>query len=430
MDVLEGFRKLPDKSIDMIMTSPPYWSLRDYGKATDSIWGGDPICKHIFKKKAISKRSNGGTKSSQVKMHQNGVASFCHTSRFCIKCGAWKGQLGLEPSIDLFIEHLLSLFDQAQRVLKDSGTCWVNLGDTYYTKSGNSYLKDNISSNNRIKDTGLDRANVLRANGELKPKCLSLVPFRFALGMVNRGWILRNVIIWRKPNCVPASVQDRFTVDFEYLFLFSKSRKYYFEKQYEPMKDSSIKRSKYSHNSHPNSPYKSQCDGKDMHKFASSFGRNKRCIWTICPQPLKEAHFAVFPEKLCETPINAGCPKKVCKKCGMPKLIINSGGSPTAFNVRVRDAKNRRFKYFDRKASKDELSKSTSDFYTSELKRKIVFQCQCNAGYKPGIVLDPFMGAGTTALVAKKLGCDYLGFELNPAYIKIAQKRLRKNSTV
>ena len=414
LHVLDGFHKLPDKSIDMIMTSPPYWSMRDYGKSTDSIWGGDPNCKHVFRKKDISKRSTGGSKSSQVKMHQDGVASFHHTSRFCCKCGAWKGQLGLEPTIELFIEHLVNVFDEGRRVLKDTGTCWVNLGDTYYRQSCSQKEAGKRGSDNR-------------ANEGLKPKCLSLIPFRFALAMIERGWVLRNVIIWHKPNCVPSSAQDRFTVDFDYLFLFSKSPKYYFEKQLEKQKTKPFKPRLSKHKAWDNDRFLERGKGKNSIMKYNPQGRNKRCVWAICSQPLKEAHFAVFPEELCKIPIKAGCPKQVCKKCGMPKLVITTGGNPVAFNVRVRDAKNKKIEYIDRKASKKELEALRPSIDVSEKKQRAIFQCGCHAGYKPGVVLDPFTGSGTTALVAEKTGCDYLGFELNPEYLEIARNRLKQD---
>lgn len=427
LDVLKGLRKLPDESIDMVLTSPPYWSLRDYGKSTDVIWGGDPKCKHKFADKVTLKKTSGESKTALVPKNK-GIRAFTYTSKFCNKCGAWKGQLGLEPTIDLFIEHLVQIFDEVYRVLKKTGTCWVNFGDTYYTKSGNCYSKDNISSKDHIKATGLHKTHQLRGNGELPPKSLSLIPFRFALAMTKRGWTIRNVIIWHKPNCLPASAKDRFTVDFEYLFFFSKQKKYYFEKQLEPLQKASIKRSKYPHNSHPDSPYKKQCDGADMKRFVNLQGRNKRCVWKIAPKPLREAHFAVFPETLCEVPIKAGCPKEVCKKCGMPRLVLNSNYNPDAFNIRVRDAKNNKIKHTDRKASKKETD-GYKEGYVSKKISKNILGCNCNAGYKPGIVLDPFMGSGTTGLVAKKLGRNYIGFELNPKYIKIAKKRLKQSKT-
>ena len=187
-----------------------------------------------------------------------------------------------------------------------------------------------------------------------KAKSLCLIPQRFTIEMVNRGWILRNTIIWHKKNCMPSSVKDRFTVDFEYIFLFSKKQKYYFEQQTEPISLSSKKRASYGWNGN-----EVEGIGRNQPQSIETMGdrwcpsqRNKRTVWTINPKGFKEAHFAVYPEKLCETPIKAGCPKD-------------------------------------------------------------------------GIVLDPFFGSGTTGVVALKQSKNFIGIELNPEYIKIANKRLK-----
>ena len=123
--------------------------------------------------------------------------------------------------------------------------------------------------------------------------------------------------------------------------------------------------------------------------------------WSIASRPFRGAHFAVFPEQLIEQPILAGCPSHVCKKCGMPKLQRVEAPKPSAFNIRVRDVKKGRI--------------------------KTIFECKCNAGFAPGVVLDPFMGSGTTAVVARRFGRNFLGIELNPDYVRIAKKRLKKN---
>lgn len=359
LHALEGLRKLPSNSIDMVLTSPPYWNLRNYGKHTDVIWGGKPKCKHKFGDKITLDRKRGEQKKANVGNSKKGRGAFTSTSQFCQKCKAWKGQLGLEPTIDLFINHLTEIFDEVHRVVKKTGTCWVNLGDTYYKPS----VKRNTSILPSLK------------KNKLTSKSLSLIPFRFALAMINRGWILRNVIIWHKPNAIPASVKDRFTVDFEYLLFFSQSKKYYFEQQFEPIK-SSLKRGKCPNRHLPGSLCKQHSDIVNMHRHINPSSRNKRCVWSISTKPCKEAHFATFPQDLCNIPINAGCPKEVCRNCGMPK-------GPG---------------------------------------------CKCNAGFTPGIIIDPFMGSGTTAIAAQNMGRDYIGFELNSDYIKIAKKRIREAS--
>ncbi|MFR9591829.1 MAG: site-specific DNA-methyltransferase [Rikenellaceae bacterium] len=269
IDALSGLRSLPDNAIDCIVTSPPYFQMRDYG-IVDVEWGD-----------------------------------------------GWSGQLGQEPTRELFVAHLIEIFDECRRVLKPSGTLWVNLADSYHNKS------------------------------------LCNIPNKFADEMIGAGWILRNEIIWHKPSCIPSGATDRFTTDYEKLFFFTKSQKYAFNQQFEPYAKSTIKRYEYPMSGNgKNGIYKeisgAPCD-KMMHNNPK--GRNMRAVWKIPFEGSKEGHFAMFPTKLVETPILAGSPED-------------------------------------------------------------------------GTVLDPFMGGGTTAIVAKRTGRNYIGFELNPEYIEIAERRV------
>lgn len=354
LDCRVGLRQLESDSIDCVVTSPPYWALRDY-KTEPLIWGGNEKCEHEWGD-GISKPINlqAGNPEFQRPWREEGSNKNSTTGHFCINCGAWRGSLGLEPDFNLYLKHLCDIFDEVKRVLKPTGTCWVVLGDTY-GGSGNASGHTNETTNlgYNTSEMGASKGNQKTTKGLEKSLCQ--IPSRFAIEMSNRGWILRNEIIWYKPNCMPSSVKDRFTVDFEKVFFFVKSRKYYFEQQFEPMAEASAERYKYEFyqtgkladkNRHPSG----RCDAPGMKKFNGK--RNKRCVWEIKPQPFAEAHFAVFPESLIEPMIKAGCPKK-------------------------------------------------------------------------GIVLDPFIGAGTTAKVAKHMLRDFIGFELNPEYVgKIARKRI------
>jgi len=364
-DALTKLKELPEKSINMCMTSPPYWALRDYGV---------------------------------------------------------DGQLGLEPTFNLYMKHLCDIFDEVKRVLRDDGTCWVNIGDTYY--GGGTGQDKSMKNGKYVKANFKAIANALNArdkNYNYPSKCLCMIPQRFAIEMVNRGWILRNVIIWHKPNCMPSSVKDRFTVDFEYLFFFSKKKKYYFETIYEPLAESSLNDARLDKG-------REEHIGKSVEGIygcnattINSKGRNKRAVWQICLKPFKEAHFAVYPEELCETPIKAGCPKFVCNKCGKPRIKIfkdngltiagHGGGSPKSFEY------------------KKQLGLSNSSSLLTGTKKKYVedglTKCNCNAGFSGGIVLDPFFGSGTTGIVALKQNKKFIGIELNPEYIKIAEARIK-----
>lgn len=286
---LYGLKKLPDNSIDCCITSPPYWGLRDYG-------------------------------------HEE--------------------QLGSEAHFKDFVNNLCNVFDEVKRVLKDTGTCFVNLGDTYNgNKTGNTSNKG--YGENTVIDT------FKKEKTELPNKSLCMIPERFAIEMVDRGWTLRNQIIWHKPNQMPSSATDRFTVDFEKIFFFVKKPiDYYFEHQLEP------------YESKPQPPInknKQNCNnGMSTDRFSagerdyySKGGRNTRTVWSINTEPNSEAHFATYPQRLVERMIKAGCPEN-------------------------------------------------------------------------GIVLDPFFGSGTTGIYARKSNRNFIGIELNPDYIKIAENRLQK----
>jgi len=246
-DSLKQLKTLPEKSINMCMTSPPYWALRDYGV---------------------------------------------------------KGQLGLEPTFNEYINKLCDIFDEVKRVLKDDGTLWVNIGDIYASGGGKATEQSFCRNNGKTQDHPDNPAkSKLRSS---MAKCLLSIPARFQLEMINRGWILRNVIIWHKNSCMPQSVKDRFTVDFEYIFFFSKKKKYYFKQQLEPTKTKDKLVRDRDTTRLNNTPGRSRMAGLKTNNYDF---KNKRTTWTINPRPFKEAHFAVYPEELCETPIDAGCPE-------------------------------------------------------------------------------------------------------------------------
>ena len=356
-DCLSVLRTLSSGSVDMVVTSPPYWALRDYGVA---------------------------------------------------------GQLGLEKTFDEYISRLCDIFDEIKRVLKENGSCWVNLGDTYSTQSG--AMRDGKFGPKQTNNQAF-----IQPKTDMPDKCLLQIPSRFAIEMCKRGWTLRNEIIWRKPNCMPHSVKDRFTVDFEKIFFFVKNKKYYFEQQLE---DADAHENKYRQNIRSGKAYDAKYEGykKNFPIPRSDGKRNKRCVWSVTTKPFKDAHFAVFPEALVETPIKAGCPEFVCSKCGKPRIKlfkrvdIDHALSETKYNVSTSTA--------GRLAQKRQAYREAGLEGPPSPEFVGYSDCGCKAEFKPGIVLDPFMGSGTTAAAARKLSRDYLGIELNPAYIEIAERRI------
>jgi site-specific DNA-methyltransferase (adenine-specific) len=430
---LNWLKNIDNESIDCVVTSPPYWALRDY-QTEPEIWDGDKNCEHEWGSKIITLTHKSGEKNpGKESWYKDKGASNDKGNQFCSKCNAWKGSLGLEPTFDLYVKHLCDIFDEVKRVLKKEGTCWVVIGDSYFGGGGKAV--EQSSKRQSAINTGAypDYSPNSKLRSQMG-KSLCLIPFRFAIEMTNRGWILRNTIIWHKPNCMPASVKDRFTVDFEYVYFFVKSKKYWFEQQFEKYMEPLNRWGgpKIRNSSHKyievGEPQLGKFGATSMFRKGRPVrpveqGRNKRCVWTISTQPFPEAHFAVYPEKLIIPMIEAGCPKYVCKKCGKAKVKIIDNTE----RVNTRPGNN----VCNKKSGKDidpnkELHKSDLSKYRQQIKYKELgySDCGCNADFESGIVLDPFMGSGTTGLVAKKLGRNFIGIELNPNYVEIANKRI------
>lgn len=399
---------LPDKSINCVITSPPYYALRKYD-IPDVVWDGDDNCDHewevrVAEKTMVTFAPSGSTRKKLECIDDEGRANLPPldlTSATCIKCGAWKGQLGCEPHYDDFVRHLCDIFDEVKRVLRDDGIIFVNISDSYGGSGGDSGKKPGTLR--RGKSQGIDTRPVgmggmgAPPSQKFTPKSLLGIPERFMLEMLNRGWILRNKIIWHKPNTLPHSVRDRFTVDWEPIFFFAKKKDYFFDQQFEPYGgDLGLRDGKY------------QKEG--LH--SPTLGRNKRCVWKIPTRGVKEAHFAIFPDDLVRPMILAGVPEFICKKCGKPReKIYNSeylGNYDTKVNKPRPDPRDPR-----------EFKEKNMGKY----KKKLIelSDCGCDAGWIAGSVLDPFSGSGTTIRVAEKLGRRGFGCDLG--YAELSQER-------
>ncbi len=403
---LEVLKELPDESVDCVMTSPPYWGLRTY-KTEPIIWGNGH-CEHEWITDEFKQHAGrGDCQSSKKYSDQEPVPDMILKRDFCLKCHAWKGELGLEPTIELYIEHLMLIFTEVKRVLKKAGTCWVNIDDSYSGSGG----------------TGNQFGQIEKGIGIVRPvqnnpaKSLCLIPERFCLAMVNSGWILRNRIAWFKPNPMPESVKDRFTTCWEYVYFFTKSRKYWFEQQFEKADYDGL-------------PERKLYDAKwglenDQQAFKVMNGsRNKRDHWEITTEPYPDAHFATYPEKLCETPILSGCPSMICSKCGKIREKLYKKGftdhnGDTQTQYPIGSSANRL-------ALLRQASRENGSEYFNNTQFLGYSDCGCNAGFYPGTVLDPFGGSGTTGAVAKKLARKFIQIELNPQYCKLSEDRISK----
>lgn len=189
-NALDVLKEMPDESVDVVVTSPPYWALRDYG-SEPVLWGGNPDCEHEWEEHRESARGGVG-KNANVGANRDGAANnrgHPTITQYCTKCGAWRGQLGLEPTFQEYIDHLLMIFDEVYRVLKPTGACFVNISDTYGgSKKGNT----ETNKNNKV----VTDSFVKKAPKDVPHKSLCLIPQRFAIGMVEHGWVCRNQINW------------------------------------------------------------------------------------------------------------------------------------------------------------------------------------------------------------------------------------------
>ncbi len=369
-DVLERLRILPDTSVDVTMTSPPYWGLRVYVPSD----------------------------------HPDKVL-----------------EIGLEDTPGKWLARLWSVFDEVWRVTRDTGTCWVNLGDTYggggkgHSSTNN---KGNIHSMNLPSAKGLD-------------KSLVGTPEMFMLGMIypdlrpalSRGeaeagahpWLLRNHLVWHKPNSMPCSAKDRLKTSWEYLYFFAKRQGYWF--------DLDAVRKPFGDNSRnkPGTGGTRPGEESNLAKWAkqpTTAGANPGDVLSIPSQPRKESHFAAYPDRLVEFVLKCAAPKQVCPRCGKGRGRITK---PEYRQERTPQFRKQSEDYKDAKVGyrpKEILSNLPETLGWTD--------CGCGEGWTSGVLLDPFAGRGTCAVVAKRLGRSSISIELNPEYCRMIEDNLAK----
>tara|TARA_R100000700_G_C3176085_1_gene150999 strand:- start:134 stop:1171 length:1038 start_codon:yes stop_codon:yes gene_type:complete len=277
---IDVIKTLPDESVNCVVTSPPYFGLRDYGTAT---WSeGDPNCNH--------KPEYVPSATAKIGFDKKDVGKYFFRD-VCESCGAKRvdHQVGLEITPEQYIDRMVNIFEEIKRVLTKDGTIWINIGDSYV-----SHRHEGVSS--------------------LKKKDMIGIPWRLAFGLQSAGWYLRQDIIWHKPNPMPESVVDRCTKAHEYIFLLSKSEKYYYNQ--EALKEEAVSgpwnsaKGFSGDGKRGSSVYgsESQYNGTGTHQDVDKLERNKRSVWSINLKPYKEAHFAVFPKELPLNCIKGGCP--------------------------------------------------------------------------------------------------------------------------
>lgn len=417
-----------------MVTSPPYWGLRDYGLPA-MVWGGDPECEHVWNTVEHDPNPHGDDGNSAGL--DGGTATQAQTrigkisSAFCRRCNAWRGCLGLEPTPAMYVEHLVEVFREVWRVLRDDGTVWLNLGDSY--SSGNSGVRDcALVSRTGFKHRSRTLARPGTPDG-LKAKDLVGIPWQVAFALRADGWWLRRDVIWHKPNVMPESVQDRPTTAHEYLFLLTKAERYYYDAEAIKEPQTGNAHSRGTGGVTPKGMAGGACAERmsRLHQVTSRYtvlpgGRNKRSVWTVPTRGYSGAHFAAFPPDLVEPCVLAGTSAAgCCVVCGAPweRVVEREVKSPPD---RVH---NNPFKHdtMTTHGEGDTTLRSVVESHT------LGWRPTCSHGTKPirCIVLDPFCGTATVGEVCIKHGRDFVGLDLSGRYLKeMAARRLRKAGKV
>ncbi len=437
-DALTELAKLPDESVHMCVTSPPYYGLRDYLTAT---WeGGDPGCDHKVDSQSAAmkqKRSTLGPNRdglSPDNAYFKGVDEVYRA--VCGKCGARRvdAQLGLEATPDEYVTAMVGVFREVRRTLRSDGTLWLNIGDSYAgggNGGGGSFAQDGIHMAARA---GTDKNVPTRygsrgAGGGIKPKDMIGIPWMLAFALRADGWYLRSEITWAKRAPMPESVTDRPTSATEKVFLLSKSARYFYDN--EAVKEA------FETDPGENYPARAKITGRGQQGFADARGhdqdksggfppagngRNMRNFWLLGPEPYPEAHFATFVSEIPRRAILAGTSERgVCPSCGAPwvrqsETSYDNPGNRTTNGPRSLAQRHETAGFPVRLEKRVE----TTGWAPS---------CRCHpASPIPAKVLDPFLGSGTTAMVADRLGRDCIGVELSPEYARMARRRIEQDA--
>ena len=388
-DCTKVLATLPAASVQCCVTSPPSWGSRDYGAG---------------------------------------------------------GQLKLEETTEAYISNMVLVFREVWRVLRDDGTLWLNLGDSYAGVAGNARGEGAGGGQERVKSMGFGALPKRKdLEGGLKHKDLAGIPWRVAFALQADGWYLRQDIIWHKPNPMPESVADRCTKAHEYIFLLTKSAKYFYDSEAVKERGAMVA---------GDSAGSSQRDTQETHglgggnsginlakqKLAAELQekgystRNKRSVWTVTTKPFRGAHFATFPPDLIEPCILAGTSENgQCPKCGkswkriMEKIGVSTYEKMGGKNGGYKKMREESMRRGETGVGDTRDSNGNIVWYEATPKKFVGWQPDCACGLDPiaSVVLDPFSGAGTTGLVAVQHGRRYIGIELNPDYLEMSRKRIQ-----
>ena len=469
--VLDLLAEMEPDSVDCAVTSPPYWSLRAYSGDQARIWPDSrELCDAHEWGNSLRPHHPGQVPDNKAVHTDNAVGQNAARGQLCRNCGAWQGALGLEPTVDLYVAHLVQVFEAVKRVLKPTGVLFVNLGDSF-AGSGGAHTHDHANPGlSQSADRGGAHyktdggRGVAKVGSNLKPKDLCLIPERFVIAMQEAGWWVRSKVFWLKESPMPESVRDRPTRAWEIIYVFTKQAQYFWDQEAvrEPLSEATLADQRFERGGAAETPYgeaigKANGLGRGP-RVATLAGRNLRDWWIIPPEPFSlemcEAcgyiyetagyrklpfrregerklvqcancgewdkwlsHFAAFPTGLPARCIAAstsehGC----CAKCGKPWVREVERTVHTKGHGRTHIAGN------DPMGGNgwEGVPRATIATKTTGWSPT----CTCQAGVVPATVCDPFSGTGSTGVAALRAGRRYVGLDISARYNEFAAYRL------
>lgn len=472
-DALEVLKRIEEGSVHVCITSPPYYGLRKYG-TRPIVWGGDPACQHDWTK--VHPPGHRGSDTKPGKMQHEGNKNRENlTSNTCSKCGAWKGELGLEPTPEMYVSHLVKIFREVSRVLREDGTCWLNIGDSYASGKGSCF---NPGGNENTLNKGCKESGgipTMRPNTSdvyawgMKPKDMIGVPWMLAFALRSDGWWLRADLPWIKRNSMPSSVTDRPASSIEHVFLLAKSRKYFYDHIAVLQRSSES----YNNDKRPRGTLRQRVNKNGKYPDEGQFrkqdevgnpqytGFNERYAqktaesgvlptrnfrdsdlffrtWqgllhnedgepmalVVNPRSYKGAHFASFPLSLIEPMIVASTSEKgCCPHCGSPWTRVVDK-DPYQYRPTTGSGNQKT----DQSPEASGGLAGTGGHVAVDYET-VGWKMSCNCIYadpEPCLVLDPFGGSGATGAAAKNLGRNSLIIELKEEYCKLAEDRIKE----